>query len=129
MASNPLPTLSTLGYLTSPMEKADRLMSYFFESDASQSQLFTKSVYSLQYLIQQHNQDIPTLCGQIKTNLTNYLNGYFDSSEVECTYSEEDNKVTIKLYADVVENGKKYSLGKLIETINGSFNKVISLNN
>ena len=48
----PLPTLSSSGFVSGIAEKADRLMSYYFVSEDSQSNLYRGQITSLPKQIQ-----------------------------------------------------------------------------
>ncbi len=130
MTSNVLPTLSTSGWVTAISEKADRLLAYFFEADGLQSSIISQRVYSLPFILQQFKGDGYTISKEIQSKLSSYLSEYFDGVEVQTDFTEATNgDIEIKIYANLTENGKDYSLGKLIVLADNNISKVIGLNN
>ena len=129
MASNILPTLSTAGWVTAITEKADRLLAYFFEADVEQSALYKDKVYSLPNIIKDYSGDAFAITNKVREALSLYLYNYFDAVDVQSEHDIVDNKINIKIYANLVENGKEYSLGKLVVLADNNISKVISLNN
>lgn len=130
MPSNILPTLSTSGWVSSISEKADHLLAYFFESDGLQSALYRDKVYSLPMIIKDFNGDGNAISKAVQESLHNYMYNYFDGIEVQSDHSVDENgKVNIKIYARLTENGKDYSLGKLVVLADNNISKVIGLNN
>ena len=129
MASNILPTLSTAGWVTAITEKADRLLAYFFEADVEQSALYKDKVYSLPNIIKDNSGDAFAITNKVREALSLYLYNYFDAVDVQSEHDIVDNKINIKIYANLVENGKEYSLGKLVVLADNNISKVISLNN
>lgn len=130
MASNVLPTLGISGWVSALSEKADRLFAYFFETDGLQSSLYRDRVYSLPKIIKDFAGDESAITRDVQKNLTNYLLPYFDAVEVQTDHqTDAEGKVNIKLYAKVSENGKEYSLGKLIVLADNKISKILDLNN
>lgn len=133
-----VPTLSSRGWVRAPAEKADYLLAYFFESDHFQTYLYGNTVVSLPYLVEQHGHDPLTFCNQLQQVMQDFLGRHFDSVQVEVTsddnaaYNANPNPasaVTVRIWASVVQDGKEYSVLKLIETANSKLVKVINLNN
>ena len=130
MASNVLPTLSSSGWVTAVSEKADRLLAYFFESDGLQSSLYRDKVYSLPTIVKDFNGDAQVITNEIQTQLTQYLSKYFTAVEVQADHEVNDKgEITVKIYARLTEDGKEYSLGKLVVLADNNISKVIALNN
>lgn len=129
-----VPTLSRAGWSKSPQEKVDYLLSDFFTSEYSQSYLFGGSITSLTYLIQRFQGDIPSLIDSMRDKLNSYFECYFDAAVVDITsdYNSPTNttgNITLKIYIQVTENNKVYSVGKIVETSDGKIKKIVSLNN
>jgi hypothetical protein len=133
-----VPTLSSRGWVRAPAEKADYLLSHFFEADRLQTYLYGDNVSSLQFLVEQHGHDPLTFCSALQQTLQNYLGRYFDSAQVEVTsddnpaYNTTPNPtsaVTVRIWASVVQEGKEYSIVKLIETANSKLVRVLDLIN
>lgn len=130
---NPLPTLSTSSWVTDISEKADRLLSNFFVSQHSQSQMFHGHITSLTYLVQQYGHDNIALVRETKAALVTYLNSYFDEATVDATTDipNEDDPGRTNLTIDVVvtQGGERYTLGKLIQVVNSTIAEIVSINN
>lgn len=130
MASNILPTLSSSGWVAAVSEKADRLLAYFFEADGLQSALYRDKVYSLPSIVKDFNGDAYAITNEIQAQLTRYLGNYFTAVEVQTDHEINDkNEINIKVYARLTEDGKEYSLGKLVVLADNNISKVIALNN
>lgn len=129
----PCPSLSLSGWVTNAAEKADVLISHFYESNKSQTYIYGSSVSSLQWIIEQYGHDITNVCQQLRYGLENYLNRYYDSVTVEVTASDNDDNLTgsigLKIYSKVVDGGVEYSFGKLLTITNSKISTIISLNN
>lgn len=130
MASNALPTLSTFGWVNATAEKADKLFSHFFASDALQSHVYRGNITSLPNLIQQYGNDPNAITNKMRQELSIYLGRYFDSVDVEVNYEMVDESlIKLKVYARLTEKGKEYSLGKLLEVSGNTIKQIINLNN
>jgi hypothetical protein len=125
--------LGTTGWTTSLAEKADKLMSHFFETDVYQSNLYAGNVVSIQYLIEQWNHDPNTLSTNVRQSLEAYLRRYYPNAVVNCTTNVNDpdfdgTKVTLKIGAIITELGTQYSFGYLINTTKSTINEIIRMN-
>lgn len=133
MAAIPVPTLSTHGWVTSPPEKADFLISHFYESDKAQTYLYGSNITNLQWLIERYGHEIPSLCQQIRLALETYLGRYYQAATVEvlndASAENKTSKVMLRLYCSVVEEGVTYSIGKLLTISDSKFEKITDLNN
>lgn len=133
MAIIPVPTLSLAGWVTSPSEKADALISHFYASEKSQTYLYGNSVTNLQWIIEQHSGDITNLVAALREALQNYLRKYYEAAIVEVTSNDNpsnfNGEITLSIYCQVTEEGKIYSIGKLLNISNNKIGKIIALNN
>jgi hypothetical protein len=133
MALIPVPTLSAGGFITAPSDKADMLLSHFFESEKSQTALYGDGVSSLQWILEQYGHDISTVTNQIRSVLEGYLSKYYTSAIVTVSSNEStvipSTSITLTIHASVVEEGVTYSIGKLIETSNSKITKITKINN
>lgn len=129
----PLPTLSSSGFVSGIAEKADRLMSYYFVSEDSQSNLYRGQITSLPKQIQLLGNDEQALTSRITTELERLLGSYFDGVEVNVTTAipntQDPNRINVTVSATVAENGQQYSLAKLINVVNSRIVKIIDINN
>lgn len=133
-----VPTLSSRGWVRSAAEKADYLLAHFFESDHFQTYLYGDSVASLPYLVEQHGGDPMKLCSELQQVVQAYLSRYFDNAQVEVTSDDDpaynlnpnpNSAVALRMWASVLQDGKEYSVARLIETANSKLVKVVNLNN
>jgi len=129
----PLPTLSSSGFVSGIAEKADRLMSYYFVSEDSQSNLYRGQITSLPKQIQLLGNDEQALTSRITKELERLLGSYFDGVEVNVTTAipntQDPNRINVTVSATVAENGQQYSLAKLINVVNSRIVKIIDINN
>lgn len=123
--AEPVPTLSSKGWLFGAPEKADYLLAYFFISDYSQTYSHLGNIKSLPYLIQAATGDLASLPQMVESSLKNLLSPYFDSVTVKCSYTNFDDvntsKLELKVVSTVTQDGKTYSLGKLVSYLNSKF--------
>jgi hypothetical protein len=129
-----VPTLSATGWTRSPAEKADFLMSHFYESDKFQTYLYGQNVTNLQWLIEQYGNDPARVCREIQDGLQAYLSRYYDSAVVQCTANDNPainptSEITLKLFCQVVENGKEYVIARLIMSKDSKFQSIVKMNN
>lgn len=132
--SNPLPTLSTSGFVRQPAEKIDFALSHFVYADGAQSSLYGSNVSSLQVVLERNSGSIDATVSDLKNTLQSYLQKYFDSVSIDAKYSEEDSsssmsKINIQLSIVVTVDQVEYEVTKVIKTINGRFKEFINLNN
>lgn len=131
----PLPMFSTTGWTTSLNEKADGILSHFFEADAYQSNLYAGNVSSLQALVQQYNQSPVDLVTNIRATLEKYLTRYYPQGVVVNVTSPatsptwQGSVYEITIAAQVTENGVQQSFGYLVSAENSIINKIARINN
>lgn len=128
-----LPTLSSSGFVADIAEKADRLMSYYFVSDASQSNLYRGQITSLPAQVQQHGHDEINLAQAVRNELTAYLTRYFDmvdvSTRTDLPNVEDPNRINLTVSVIVTQDGKQYSLGRLVSVLNSKIVEIVDINN
>lgn len=133
MASNPLLTLSSKGLLTGVEERCDRLWAYFMTSNATQSTLYLGSVKSLSSIIAQTSPDLDAMRSQIQGEVSNLFNSYFDSALASVTITtpsyDGSERYNIAIDLSISEKGKDYSLGRVLESINGVLQPILDTNN
>lgn len=131
--SKKIPTLSSSGWVSEVSEKADKAISYFFVSDHSQTALYPGNISSLAYIVQQYGNDALALLSEMQRRVQTYMSHQFDEANVSVTLAavtEPDNgQINLKLLISVKENGKEYSIGRLIKTLNSKVQEIINLNN
>lgn len=130
-----IPTLSSIGWVTTIEEKGDYLLSWFLTSEYSQSVLYHGRVASLQYLIKAHANDPSNLEADIESTLRQVFTAAFgDDTKVSVSVVEHDpeqepGKLTIQLNCMIREDGLDYSLGRRVESLNGKLTKISNINN
>lgn len=130
MAITPVPSLSVRGWIVAIPEKADLLFSHFFESDGYQSYIYGSNVSNLQNLVRLYGHAPELLCENIRNTLFTYLGRYYPSVNVDVTFDTSvDNKISVTIFIDVVEENRKYQFSRLLMVTNSKIEKVIKLNN
>lgn len=128
-----VPSLTATGWLTENKERADHLLAYYITSEYSQTQHYPGKITSLPYHVQQFGSNPTRLRDRVESDLAQYFSRYFDSVDirVNTTLPNEDDPERINLQIDVivVDQGKRYSLGRLISIQNSKVSEIINLNN
>lgn len=131
--ANPVPTLSTAGWVTELSEKADRVMAYFFVSEFSQTALYPGGISSLPYLVATFGETPLKLIEQLQNTMSALLQRYFDQAHVTVDYDIPDpqspSRYNVTVDATVVEGKYRYSVGKLISTLDSKVLEIININN
>ena len=127
-------TLDSNGWLRGIAEKADALLAYFLISDYSQSFLHQGQVRSLPYLIQQYPRNHIELSNEAQRSVEMLLESYFDSVDVHVTIENPDETlgfteahVDLRFNVTVRQDGRMYSLGRLINVVNNKIAKVTNI--
>lgn len=128
----PVPTMSSHGWVYQVQEKCDFMLAHFFLTDGLQSYVFDKSISNLQQIISDYSNDLTGMTSALRTTLNQYFMNYFDAATVEVSIdasTTNPNVHEIKLYINITDNGKTYSIGKLLREMDGKFAIVMDLNN
>lgn len=133
MTSNPVPSLSTAGWVRDVASKADLLVSHYFISEYSQSALYRTQITSLPRQVQEFGNDENNLRTAVRTEMENYLARYFDVVQVEVTVDKpvpgDPNRINVILSVLITDQGQQYSLGRLISTVNSKIVEIVNINN
>lgn len=118
MAKGVVATMDTLGYLTEPMIKGDRLVAYWFANRVDQC-IILRDINSFQYLTAKHQGDKSEekLLEDIEINLRAFLLECFDQASVavKALRKEEGDKMfTLAIAAEFWQDGKRYDLAKSV---------------
>jgi len=131
--ARPLMSLSLKGTIHDPQQKADRLMSYYFTTNRSQSNIFRRHMISLPYQIQSRSGDIRAIQKSVESELQTYLSHYFDSvsAHVRSDIPNREDPGRYNLIVDVIlmQDGVSYSLGRLLEVDGSIIKAIIKVNN
>lgn len=133
MTTKPVPTLTTAGWKTEIRDKADTLMSYFFYSDASQSNIYLGNITSLPKIIEEYGNEESSIRSQMESLLNQYLSRYFDyvdvNVDVRIPEDSVDNRMEVLMSVVVGEKGVKYDMSRLLRSKNGKIIEIIDRNN
>lgn len=124
-----VPSLSAAGWLTDPMDMADRLLAYFFTSDYSQSLTFAGKISSLQYLIANHPKNMIELSDAINNTLTHFLSQHFDQANIDVRMDKSNNaNVGIIVSALLIKDGVAYDISRLVRVSNAVVINILDYN-
>lgn len=130
--SSVVPSLSTQGWLTTIGEKADRLLSYFFASEFSQSIGYYGKIASLPYLVAIYKSKPTELRVAIDTALNTLLSSFFEQTLVNVRVEADDDsetKYTIHLSTKIIDKGIAYELSHIINIKDSMIAKVAKIAN
>lgn len=128
-----VPSLSEDGWVNSPILMGDYLLSHFFLSDFSQTELYNGSISSLPYLITQYQGNISGLLSAVQTTLQQYLSRYFSSVTIETNQvpnPTNSSQIGFSIYVSYVgADGVTYTLDNLIQTMDSKISSIIKTTN
>lgn len=135
MPSNIYPTMDSVGFLTNPRSKAERILTDYLGSNFSQSNVFLGKVKSLIYAIKNNTNNMPGTAKQIQDDLTVLYNAYLDSVTVDVQIvalpmadgSGESARYDLQISVQYLSNGVMESLGKSIQMDNTGFLRLVTL--
>ena len=125
-----LPTLSSGGFIRDPAVKLERIISYFFIADYSQSNQHRDRVSSLPYLIKTYGHDPSILVERIQSALEGMLGAYFDSAYVNVNQEDPlspEPEYNIIMEGTVSHGGNKYDISRLLTISNNTLASVSEL--
>lgn len=128
-----VPTLSASGWAGNISEKLDKLISYFFLSDFSQSHLYRGHVASLPYIIQSSSDNKSLLRTQTQKTLMDLLRPYFDTVQIDVTLIAIDeanpDNINLRVDATVTQDAVLYSVGREVQIVNSKVVAIFEANN
>ena len=83
MAENVYPSLDSVGFLTTPESKAERILSDYIGTNFSQSNVFYGSLKSMIYAVKNNTNDMAGLANQVTNDLTELYGKYLSGVVVE----------------------------------------------
>lgn len=111
-------TLSTRGWLRTPEARLDRMMTEYVLANPGQTLFYHGRVRALTATIQSIGTDPDRLSTAIKTDLTKKMEMCFPERtgllEVDCRVNPDNNDITIEISMTVYEDGKAYSLNRVL---------------
>lgn len=131
MADELIPTLDSAGWVGELKKKADKIVSWFFLTQKSQTNIFYGRVSSLPALVQASGSKPTILCSDIKSALDTILARYFKTFTVSVDRTDPDNTgmYGITVEVEITEAGTVYSLGRLISVTGSKINNIVKINN
>lgn len=135
MPANTYPTMDSVGFISNPKSKAERILTDYIGSNYSQSNIFLGRIKSLIYAIKNNTNDMPKTAMQIQDDLTTLYNAYLESVTVNVTIvptnqmdgSENTAVYELLISVQFLSNGIIESLGKSIQLDNTGFTRIASL--
>lgn len=128
-----VPTLSSTGWVEDVAHKADRLFAYYLTSEHSQSYLYYNNITSLTYHIQQYGSRPLLLQENIERDLRRMLMEYFDNVDLTIKVDEaaqgDPERINITFDCRVTQDGKRYSLGRLVRATQSKVIEFMEINN
>lgn len=130
-----LSTLDQDGNINSPSKIADRLMSYFYSSDFSQSTALYGDIISLPAIIQKNSNNPDQVISEVSSGLTALFTPFFDSVNFDVTYDIDNqnsgmnirSRYNIKVYGNMSKDGVDHNLANLLAITNNQLSKVSEL--
>lgn len=134
MATRPVPTLSTKGWVGDFTEKVDFLLAHFFLCDYNQTYFYPDNVTSLVRIIEKRGSFIEGAVSDINDLLSKYLRRYFDNVTVSSTITAKDEEwvlkdAIIKLVVEIDEPAGVRTLAQTFQSLDGVFKRVVDRNN
>ena len=139
MPIQPIPTLTSEGWVSEPYKKADFLLGHFFVSEASQSNTFAGNISSLPYLVQNFGSTPKEFALAVENNVTTLFNRYYVDTAGNTTISVKAsiknaddssiNRYELVLDASIIINGVNYVLGRVVDVENSIIKNISDLNN
>lgn len=125
-------TLSLDGVIRDPMQKADRLLSYFFVNDMHQSNNQYGLIASLPGILKESGNKPEIAASSIQNALYELFYNYYDSVNCDVVAKSPDNVLQtgndmscdLEVNMSFKQNGKTYQLAKIATVVNSKLVKV-----
>jgi hypothetical protein len=125
-----IPTLSTVGVVSDPVQKLDRLLAYMFVADQNQTYVFGTNVLTVSKLWQLNLNRPDVFASQLKTQANTYLSSHFEQVIVDVSYSvDESGKVSVSLEVRVFDGNTQYGTDWRFKAANSRIVEVAKLLN
>lgn len=116
------PSLDTNGWIDTPIETIDAMLSHFFLSDYSQTHCFPGGVSSFAWIIQNNQPDLDRTISVLQATLHRYFSKQFQTVEVEVGEVPNEtsiNKKQLSLYLTLSDkDGQVFNLNRIIDYTN-----------
>ena len=110
----PLPTLSTDGWVSHSKKKLDYLLTHFWLSEYSSSEIYAGHVASLPWLLQTHKNSMANLASATERTLQFYLGRYFPMAKVQVQVTEVgkgSNKYDMHMGIEITDHAGSIVMG------------------
>lgn len=129
-----IPTMSMMGWTGTPHEKAAYMIGCFIAANYSQSTALYGKITTLQYLVKKYAQRLDQLENELRVLFEEKVNATFPgtaTSQVYVRQTTEDNPAiwSISLICEITENGRVYTIGKLVQFNNSVMTKISDIAN
>lgn len=132
-----LVTLSIDGIIRDPVQKADRLLAYFFVNDYHQSNNQLGLIATLPGIIQERGNRPDLVAQSIQTTLDSLFSNYYDSvtcnvtvkNSTETTQTGNDLNCDLQVRLTFRQGGKAYELAKIASIVNSKLSQVAEVTN
>jgi len=129
-----VPTLSTSGWVKTPAEKIDLLITYFVYTIENQTTLYKGASTSFQQILESNMGNMDSTVAATRSALISYLSRYYASVNVDVSYELSDptnslSLATMSIAATVTENDQTYSIEKALTLVNGKFQAFVDSTN
>ncbi len=127
-ANAPIPSLSDSNWVYDNKGKVDFLMSYFYESLYSQTQLYYPHVSSMSYLLYKYGNNPSDFSREVESTLQTMLSRYVDSAKVSCSPNLTDSFISsINMYVEFTDSmGNIVTLSDMLNVENNKITKVVN---
>lgn len=130
----PVPMLSTQGWVKELSAKIDALLAHYISTDNDQSNTYSGNLSSLQFVIEQHNNDPLATSTAVSDSVRRYLARYYENVMAEARFTlvdetESQTLVKITLSLNFTEDGINYTANRLLTYFNGKFQSIVEVNN
>lgn len=123
-----MPTLSSEGWVRDLSRKTDRALAYAFLTDGLQSNVYRRSLTSVQDILQSTMDDEIMMVAKVREKLHAYFNRLFDSAEVSVRIEpyggSRPGVLRLFIGVSVVEDGVDYQVSEVLRFIDGVFDSV-----
>lgn len=120
-----LPMLSGEGWQKDPELIMARLFVHMFLTDHSQSNIYQGHVTSLQYIISEHGDDVPSLKSAVTSAVQTYYQRFFSNVTVQFDLSKSDDedkssKMAFDIFITGTYDGVVYTLSRAMRVDNST---------
>lgn len=127
-----IPTLSSEGWVTTPIRKLDRALSYALTTDNLQSNTYRGNLTSIQAIVQSCLDNPSLLQEEAQNTLNSYFSRLFDVADVRVIvedYPEEgSNLLALRIQIEVLDKEERVSADALATFNQGIFTKLVDIN-